>query len=295
MEVISSITRHSHTTTRRCYDLTRRVCRLKGPCRLQLTFAAFLGRHQWQFAKMETHKAFEGYSAKNPVPKVSPAVALKSLVNPSSATEEKAKHLRTHDKKEQQDQSATEDSTKRMVKGELGLLHCTLLTDCRSGKEVRVEDPVTGVDTVRASGYSCWSRNSRIPDQTVRHGGDGEEETDTRTTGENSKRSLGEGSSVHQLSTMPSSQLGLSSAQLVGTSRIRSWIDPVGDCENYCGLRSLALVHLPRLEHSFHLAGVLKQASPHRSIVVLNVFSRTAIGAGVFIAFRDRKAVRGGF
>ena len=76
-----------------------------------------------------THKAFEGYSAKNPVPKV----ALRSLIDPSGATEEKAKGLRSQDKKEEEDQDATQKSTKRMVKG----------------KEVQVKDPVTGEETVR--------------------------------------------------------------------------------------------------------------------------------------------------
>ena len=66
---------------------------------------------------MDTHKAVEGYSAKNPVPKVEPKVFLESLVDPSAATEHKAKKLRGHDEKERQDQDATQQSAKRMVKG----------------------------------------------------------------------------------------------------------------------------------------------------------------------------------
>jgi hypothetical protein len=84
---------------------------------------------------MDTHKAFEGYSARNPVPKV--ALLLKSIVDPSGATEAKAKNLRSHDKKEEQEQSATAQSTKRMIKG----------------KEVQVKDPVTGQETVRAKHF----------------------------------------------------------------------------------------------------------------------------------------------
>ena len=68
---------------------------------------------------MDTHKAFEGYSAKNPVPKVEPKVFLQSLINPSAGTEQKAKKLRSKDKKEEEDENAMQKSTKRMVKGAL--------------------------------------------------------------------------------------------------------------------------------------------------------------------------------
>ena len=97
---------------------------------------------------MDTHKLHEGYNAKNPVPKV----ALKSIIDPSSATETKvstikatspnksltrtqAKGLRGRDKREEQEQDATEKSTRQMVKG----------------REVRVKDPVTGEETVSNS------------------------------------------------------------------------------------------------------------------------------------------------
>ena len=66
---------------------------------------------------MNSHKAFEGYSEKNPVPKIEPKVFLQSLIDPSAGTEEKAKKIQGHDEKAEKEQDATEKSTKRMTKG----------------------------------------------------------------------------------------------------------------------------------------------------------------------------------
>lgn len=84
-----------------------------------------------------SHKFKEGYSGKNPVP----TVALRSLIDPSGATEAKAKHLRGRDKKEENEQNETEKTTSQMAKG----------------KEVRVRDPVTGEETVSyCYNYKCY-------------------------------------------------------------------------------------------------------------------------------------------
>ncbi|KLO20621.1 hypothetical protein SCHPADRAFT_841783 [Schizopora paradoxa] len=88
----------------------------------------------------ESHKIHEGYSSKKPVPKV----ALKSILDPSGATEAKAKHIfkdRKHEDDDGQDEIAS--NAKDMVKG----------------KEVRVTDPVTGEET------------------TIKHGGDGDSDS----------------------------------------------------------------------------------------------------------------------
>lgn len=77
------------------------------------------------------HKLHEGYSAKNPVPKV----ALKSILDPSGATETKAKNLR---KKNDQDEEKEQDATQRAAK------------NMAKGKDLQVRDPITGEETVRS-------------------------------------------------------------------------------------------------------------------------------------------------
>ncbi|THH11592.1 hypothetical protein EW145_g532 [Phellinidium pouzarii] len=75
-----------------------------------------------------SHKLHEGYSAKNPVPKV----ALKSILDPSGATEAKARRLvgdKNQDEKMQQDEM--QYAAKRFEKG----------------KTMDVKDPVTGEET----------------------------------------------------------------------------------------------------------------------------------------------------
>lgn len=74
-------------------------------------------------------KFHEPYSAGHPVPKV----ALKSILNPSDATETKAKHLKMKDKKAEREQNVTDKAVSAMAKG----------------REVTVKDPVTGEETVR--------------------------------------------------------------------------------------------------------------------------------------------------
>ena len=75
------------------------------------------------------HKLHEAYSGAHPVPKV----ALKSILDPNSATETKAKHIKGRNKKEESVKKETEKSANQMQKG----------------KEVTVKDPVTGEETVR--------------------------------------------------------------------------------------------------------------------------------------------------
>lgn len=76
-----------------------------------------------------SHKLPEAYSGAHPVPKV----ALKSIFDPSGATEMKAKYMKGRDKKEEESNKATENSTSQMQKG----------------KKVVVKDPVTGEETVK--------------------------------------------------------------------------------------------------------------------------------------------------
>ncbi|KAL5494884.1 hypothetical protein ACEPAI_346 [Sanghuangporus weigelae] len=92
-------------------------------------------------------KFHQPYSASHPVPKV----ALKSLLDPSDATETKAKHIRSKDRKAEQEQNATEKSRSAMAKG----------------REVKVTDPVTGEDS------------------TIKHGGEESDETDDKNKGKN--------------------------------------------------------------------------------------------------------------
>ncbi|KAL5476528.1 hypothetical protein ACEPAI_3385 [Sanghuangporus weigelae] len=92
-------------------------------------------------------KFHQPYSAGHPVPKV----ALKSLLDPSGATETKAKHIRSKDRKAEQEQNATEKSRSAMAKG----------------REVKVTDPVTGEDT------------------TIKHGGEEGDEPEDRNEGKN--------------------------------------------------------------------------------------------------------------
>lgn len=62
----------------------------------------------------ESHKIHEGYSSKKPVPKV----ALRSILDPSGATEAKAKHLFNKDKRhEDEGQQATASNARDMAKG----------------------------------------------------------------------------------------------------------------------------------------------------------------------------------
>lgn len=77
----------------------------------------------------ESHKVHEGYSSKKPVPKV----ALRSILDPSGATEAKAKHLFKDKKHEDKGQQET----------------ITNARDMEKGKEVRVTDPVTGEEEVK--------------------------------------------------------------------------------------------------------------------------------------------------
>ena len=80
------------------------------------------------------HKLHENYSARNPVPKV----ALKSILDPSGATETKAKSLRKrNDGDEEREQDATQRAAKRMAKG----------------KELQVRDPTTGEETVSRASF----------------------------------------------------------------------------------------------------------------------------------------------
>lgn len=80
------------------------------------------------------HKLHENYSAKNPVPKV----ALKSILDPSGATEAKARNLTRKSKRdEEQEQDATQRAAKNMAKG----------------KELQVRDPTTGEETVGVTRY----------------------------------------------------------------------------------------------------------------------------------------------
>ncbi|KAI5121834.1 hypothetical protein M0805_003268 [Coniferiporia weirii] len=75
-----------------------------------------------------THKLHEGYSAKNPVPKVT----LQSIFDPSGATEAKAKHLFSEsDQDEKDQQNEAHDVVKQLSKG----------------KEMDARDPVTGEET----------------------------------------------------------------------------------------------------------------------------------------------------
>ncbi len=61
----------------------------------------------------ESHKVHEGYSSKKPVPKV----ALRSILDPSGATEAKAKHLFKDKKHEDDGQQETISNARDMVKG----------------------------------------------------------------------------------------------------------------------------------------------------------------------------------
>ena len=62
-----------------------------------------------------SHKVHEVYSGKNPVPKV----ALKSILDPSGATEAKARHMvGRYNKDQDEDQDRVRKMAKEMRKGE---------------------------------------------------------------------------------------------------------------------------------------------------------------------------------
>ena len=86
------------------------------------------------------HKLHEGYSAVNPVPKV----ALKSILDPSSATESKAKKItKRNNEDEDRSQDAMQRAARRMAKG----------------KDMNVRDPITGEQTVSCVAQELISRS----------------------------------------------------------------------------------------------------------------------------------------
>lgn len=119
-----------------------------------------------------SHKATEGYSALHPVPKIS----LKSVLDPSGATEAKAKRL-VGEKPEDKQQNEALQSTKQMEKGKEVQVrvsdhdrHCS--TSASDATACRILLP----EKKRYGQFSVNPRNILTSEKTVKHGGDGDDE-----------------------------------------------------------------------------------------------------------------------
>lgn len=108
-------------------------------------YLLFSSYHREQ--QIMAHKFREAYSGKNPVP----TVALRSIFDPSGATEAKAKHfVGAQTRAEKNDQDETESAMKQMLKGKS--VSVNVRPPLSSFKNIPVtslrQDPVTGDETV---------------------------------------------------------------------------------------------------------------------------------------------------
>ena len=93
------------------------------------------------------HKLHESYSGKNPVP----TVALRSILDPSGATEARAKHaFGAQTRSEKNQQNETERMTKEMMKGNSVTVKVSM-SAIHKGHVMTywLQDPVTGDELVK--------------------------------------------------------------------------------------------------------------------------------------------------